>query len=200
MMDLHDKRSQLLSVRLFQSLSPAALGDLFSELDWLSLSGGETLFRTGDTGDALYVVLSGRLRFLLEQSNGASEIIREVGRGETVGELALLTGNPRSATVLTIRDTDLARLSRRAFENALRKHPEIASQLVVQIAGRHSQTAEETLARRNIRTLAILPFDEQVSAADFARSVTASLHAAGGILHLDKRSVDLRGRAAPEAS
>src|SRR4030095_14400492 len=195
-MHFHDNRSQLLSVRLFQNLGPAALADLFSELDWLSLTGGETLFRTGDAGDALYVVLSGRLRILLEHSDGTSEIIREVARGETVGELALLTGKPRSATVLAIRDTDLARLSRAAFENALRKHPQIVSQLAIQIADRQSQATDETLSRRNIRTLAILPFDEQVPAADFARSVAAALRAAGSTLHLDKRSMDVNGGSA----
>src|SRR4030095_14854159 len=161
-MHFHDNRSQLLSVRLFQNLGPAALADLFSELDWLSLTGGETLFRNGDAG----------------------------------GELALLTGKPRSATVLAIRDTDLARLSRAAFENALRKHPQIVSHLAVQIADRQSQATDETLSRRNIRTLAILPFDEQVPAADFARSVAAALRAAGSTLHLDKRSMDVNGGSA----
>ena len=197
-MHFHDNRSQLLSVRLFQNLGPTALADLFSELDWLSLTGGDTLFRTGDAGDALYVVLSGRLRILLEHSDGTSEILREVARGETVGELALLTGKPRSATVLAIRDTDLARLSRAAFENALRKHPQIVSHLAVQIADRQSQATDETLSRRNIRTLAILPFDELVPAADVARSVAATLRAAGSTLHLEKRSMDVNGDSASD--
>ena len=88
-----EKLSYLSAVPLFQSLGPAALNDLLSELNWLSLAGGETLFQTGDAGDSLYVVMSGRLRVISEHSDGTSRVIREVARGETVGELALLTRN-----------------------------------------------------------------------------------------------------------
>ena len=190
-----DKLSYLSSVRLFQSLGPAALNDLLSELDRLSLAGGETLFRTGDAGDSLYVVLSGRLRVISEHSDGTSEVLREVARGETVGELALLTGKPRSATVRAIRDTELARLSRAAFENAFVKHPRIMSQLAVQIADRQSQGSNDALSRCNVRTLAILPFDANAPTADFARTVADALRGAGTTLHLNKRMRDLGGRA-----
>lgn len=189
-----DKLSYLSSVRLFQNLAPAALIDLLSELDLVSLAGGETLFRTGDAGDALYAVLSGRLRIIAERSDGTTEVLREVARGETVGELALLTGKPRSATVRAIRDTELARLSRAAFENAFIKHPRMMSQLAVQIADRQSQGSNDALSRRNVRTLAILPLDANAPTADFARTVADALRGTGTTLHLDKQSTNLQNR------
>src|SRR4051812_47598980 len=95
---------------LFRELDPSALHELSLETSPVHLGGGETLLREGEAGDALYVVVSGRLSVIV----GATPIA-EVGRGETVGEMALLTGAPRSATVLAVRDTVLLRLSKDSF-------------------------------------------------------------------------------------
>src|SRR5262245_33632761 len=190
-----DKLSDLSSVRLFQILGPAALADLFSELDLVFLAGGETLFRAGDAGDALYVVLSGRLRILAERLDGSSEVLREIARGETVGELALLTGKPRSATVRAIRDTELAKLSRAAFENSFAKHPRMMSQLAAQIADRHSQASADALSSGNVRTLTILPLDPDAPTTHFARNMANALGSQGAALHLDRRSTEGYSRA-----
>src|SRR6185503_6656014 len=99
------KIDELSGASFFQSLDSTALNDLLPKLDWINLAGGDTLFRAGEPGDAMYVVIAGRLRILTTRYNGAEEIIREIAPGESVGELALLTGNPRSATVRAIRDT-----------------------------------------------------------------------------------------------
>ena len=186
-----DKLPLLASAQLFRSLDPRALIDLLPELDWVPISGGDTLFRTGDASDSLYVVLSGRLRVISERCDGIDEAIREVARGESVGELALFTGRPRSATVRAIRDTELIKFSLSAFENTLTKHPQILSQLTTQIADRQSQGIDETLSRRNIRTLAILPFDAYAQTRDFARQVVETLQASGLTLHLSKQPSNL---------
>lgn len=151
------------------------------------LPGGAILFRAGDAADSMYVVLSGRLRIFTPRPNGTQEAIREIGRGETIGELALLTGNPRSATAQAIRDTELARFSRAAFESALAEHPQLASQLLVQIADRQSQGSDRSLSKRNIKTLALLPLDGQATTGPFVERLTAALNKVGSTLHLSNR-------------
>jgi predicted acylesterase/phospholipase RssA len=86
------------------------LPDLERSLTRVALEAGEVLFRAGDAGDSLYVVVAGRVR-LLAGEPGAERAIRDLGPGELVGESALLTGEPRTATVIAVRDTELYRLS-----------------------------------------------------------------------------------------
>ena len=158
-----EKLPHLSSVSLFSDLDEAALHELLTKLEPVFLAGGETLFRGGDAGDSLYVVMAGRLRIVAEGPNGTNEAIREIARGESVGELALLTGKARSATVRAIRDTELGRLSRAAYEDTLKRHPQLASQLLLQIAERQSQGRDRSLSKRNIRTLTVLAVDAQSS-------------------------------------
>ncbi len=182
-----EKIPDLATAALFRTVDPCALEILLPGLEWQILPGGATLFRAGDAADSMYIVLSGRLRILIMRSDGTAEAIREIARGESVGELALLTGKPRSATARAIRDTELARFSRAAFENALRQHPELASQLLVQIAERQSQGVDGSLSKRNLRTLAVLPFDTHVATAQFVARLAATLNKLGSTLHLSKR-------------
>jgi predicted acylesterase/phospholipase RssA/CRP-like cAMP-binding protein len=183
-----ERLPDLAAASLFQPMDPAALAELLPDLEWVFLAGGKTLFRAGDAGDSMYVVIAGRLRIFAAASHGAEVAIREIGRGESVGELALLTGNARSATVRAIRDTELARLSRTAYEAISRKHPQLATRLLLQIADRQSQGRDRTLSKRNIRTVAVLPFDAGAATAQFVELLVASLEEIGATLHLSARS------------
>src|SRR5881392_110015 len=97
---------------LFRELEPAALREFALEIVPVRLVGGETLMHEGDAGDAMYVVVSGRLGVVVGTAAQGEQSIAEIGRGETVGEMALLTGAPRSATVRGLRDSMLLRLSK----------------------------------------------------------------------------------------
>jgi NTE family protein len=92
-----------------------------------SLRAGEWLFRAGEPGDRLYVVQSGRLDVVAEDEN---LVLRRVGRGEVLGELALLTGAPRSASVRAHRDSELLVVEREDFEVLLRGDDEFAMGLL----------------------------------------------------------------------
>ncbi|HTX28134.1 MAG TPA: patatin-like phospholipase family protein [Streptosporangiaceae bacterium] len=98
----------------------AALGaqrwlDLERSFTRVALEAGEILFREGDLGDSLYVVVTGRVRMLVGEP-GAERAIRDLGPGELIGEMALLTGEPRTATVAAVRDTELYRLTAESVE------------------------------------------------------------------------------------
>jgi predicted acylesterase/phospholipase RssA/CRP-like cAMP-binding protein len=163
-----DKLAELTATPLFAGLTPCAFDELLSELRFISLSGGAILFRAGDAGDSMYIVLSGRLRVSVQRADGAEEIIREIARGESVGELALLTGEARSATIRAIRDTTLAMLSQSAFERAIQFDPTLIRQIAVQLASRQRQGSDGATARSNLRTVAVLPCDESDQANEFA--------------------------------
>jgi NTE family protein len=96
---------------------------LAQRLTVVSLTSGEYLVRQGDVGDAMYFVVTGRLRVVLEGDD--PHIIGRIGAGAIVGELALLADEPRLASVIAARDTDLLRLSREDFEEIIGAAPDL---------------------------------------------------------------------------
>jgi NTE family protein/lysophospholipid hydrolase len=196
-----DKLTELSATPFFAALSPSTIDRLLAELELSRVLGGEVLFPLGAAGDAMYIILSGRLRVTIERRDGVVETVRELSRGETVGELALLTGEPRSATVQAIRDTELVMLSRAAFERAIRSDPKLISQIALQLADRQRRGNDSTLSRRNTRTIAVLPFDKSVGLGNFAAALADALKLGGATLHLAKGNLESAcGLDAPCAS
>lgn len=108
---------------LFPGITPGAVANLGDALEWMWLPAGAMLLHEGDPGDALYFVLSGRLRVFTRDQAGTNLTLGEVTAGESVGEMALLTSAPRSASARVLLDSTLLRLSRPAFEQLLEEHP-----------------------------------------------------------------------------
>ena len=111
---------------LFEPLTPEALADLASVSENVILPPGETIYRNSDKGDNYYVVASGSVR-VFRQGNGHSEVtFASLGPGDGFGEIALLTDEPRSASVETMERTSLVRIPRDAFVKAVFSNPDAA--------------------------------------------------------------------------
>jgi predicted acylesterase/phospholipase RssA/CRP-like cAMP-binding protein len=159
----------------------AGAGGMFTGLDAdarAALQGGDTLFREGEAGDALYVLIKGRLRVLVAGPAGDT-LVAEIGRGEVVGEMALLTGAPRSATVVAVRDSQLVRLSQAAFERIATKCP--AAMLVVmrRLVVRLQRTTRAPRAKASLVTIAVVSLSPDLDATRVAETLVAPLTAAG---------------------
>jgi NTE family protein len=96
---------------LFAGLDAVTLADLRLSTEDVELEAGSYLFHEGDAADSLYVVRNGRLQALRE-----NVVIREMGRGEVIGELGLLIAAPRSASIRAVRDSTLVRLTKAQFD------------------------------------------------------------------------------------
>jgi predicted acylesterase/phospholipase RssA/CRP-like cAMP-binding protein len=122
---------------LFHSLSDEELAALDGHLTPVRLVGGEVLFRQGDPGDSLYIVIGGRLVVSHRSDHHTERIVAELGYGEIVGEMGLICKEPRSATVRASRDTDLTRLSAAGLDCLAIKYAQpIYSALARQLAAR----------------------------------------------------------------
>jgi len=163
---------------MFAGLDREARTAVEAETEFVSLSSGESLFRQGDSGDALYVVLTGRLRVVVEPIAGAPHTVAEIGRGESVGEMALLTGDPRSATVSAVRDSRLVRLSRAAFERIVQQCPGAMLLVTRRLVRRLQQMNRGRPADRAIATIAVVPIGRDVPLHDCAAALVDALGAA----------------------
>ncbi len=163
------------TLEIFKDLAPAALDTLRAELEWLSLPGGWTLFEEGESGDSLYVVISGRLGVYAKAAGGSEELIAELVAGETAGEMALLSGEPRSATVVAMRDTELLRLSRKAFERLLESSLHASRFMTSLLVRRLKVTSHRRAVTEAPATLVIVPLSPDVPASQVSRQLAVAL-------------------------
>jgi small-conductance mechanosensitive channel/CRP-like cAMP-binding protein len=103
---------------------------------------GETICREGEPGETFYVVERGRLVVSTCGRDGRDLQVAELGPGDFFGEMSLLTGEPRSATVRARTDARLLVVARDGFERIFRSHPEFAEQISRTVAARQSELRE----------------------------------------------------------
>lgn len=176
-----------------------AVSTLQAGLEWLELPAGGVLMRQGEPGDAMYVLASGRLRVSITGPDGQSRAVREITRGQVVGEMSLITDAPRSATLVAVRDSVLARLARPAFDRLLRQHPAVSMVLTRQIVSR-LQTQGHGLRPDRPVVIALVPLGGRVG-ADTARAladgVAAELGRHGRVAQVDAAAISARMGQAP---
>lgn len=105
-------------------LDDQARTDLAHMGTWRTFAVGETLMRQGEASRALLVITTGRVRVVMTTREGDELLVAVLGAGQTVGELSLLDGQPRSATVSAIEPVRALRLEGRAFGNFLLARPQ----------------------------------------------------------------------------
>jgi predicted acylesterase/phospholipase RssA/CRP-like cAMP-binding protein len=197
-----DTSAVLSASHLFAGLSRDALDEIVEEMELVHLASGEILFRAGDRGDSLYVILHGRLRVFVTDRDGRESVVREAGRGENVGEFALLTGNPRSATVQVVRDTVLARLSRESFLRLAEKYPTTMVHLTRMLASWLAETNHRRVPSGALAsTVAILPHDRTLPTSAFCEKLARALGPFGATAVVSARTVDAAlGRGSAQLS
>ncbi|KAI9098781.1 hypothetical protein DFS34DRAFT_580168 [Phlyctochytrium arcticum] len=203
--DRHPSVLLSLAKRLISQLSPLVF-HIDAALGWDQANAGQVLCREGDTSDAIYIVLNGRLRSITERQKGKNEgdkpgfeILGEYGQGESVGEMEVMTNSLRPATIHAIRDTEVAVMPKTFFNALALRHPEITIAISRLIAARSRAAAKEgstmtqggwgsgaqnnhhhrSMVNVNMRTVAILPVNDLVPITDFARELHNSMQLIG---------------------
>ena len=178
---------------LFASLSAEAMAALQAQLMPLTLMSGEVLFKEGDPSDSLYIVISGRLRVVSRVGENQSErVVADLGHGEIVGEMGLVCDEPRSATVVAIRDTNLAKLSAGGLNQiAANCAQPIYSAIIRQLASRlRNETAGILTRKATPRCVAVVGLSKDAPIGIFTDSLTDALAKTGSILRLNSERVD----------
>ncbi|KAJ5771094.1 uncharacterized protein N7511_003145 [Penicillium nucicola] len=206
--DRHPTALLTLAKRLTRLL-PRLLLHIDFALEWVQVGAGEVIYHQGDESDAIYLVLNGRLRSVLEGANGKMTVIGEHGQGESVGELEVMTESTRPSTLHAIRETELAKFPRSLFNSLAQEHPGITIQVSKLIAQRMRDLVEHPLSEKgieqghtsgvqtatstmNLRTVAILPVVAGVPVVEFGHRLLQALQQVGvtrGVTSLNQAAI-----------
>ncbi len=175
---------------LFGEMEDEPLQNLIAKLEWLPFSRGELIIQQGDSGDAMFIVISGRVEVLLE-SEGSLSAIREIGPRETVGEFSLITEQLRSATVVAMRDSELVKLPKSDFDELMGRHPQ-AMLKIARIVVHRELSLMKNVSPYTSRamTFAIVPLDAETPITEFAGKLGAGMTGHGKTLHLNSAKFD----------
>src|SRR5438094_940232 len=117
----------LKNVKLFAELSPDSLTKLGACLKTAEFPPAEVIVREGAPGVSMYIIKSGLVEIRKKDpTTGIDFLVAQLSEGAAVGEMSLLTGKPRSATVTTVQPTIVFTLTRADFRNLVTQHPEIS--------------------------------------------------------------------------
>jgi CRP/FNR family cyclic AMP-dependent transcriptional regulator len=143
-----DKQRLLAKVPLFADLSEAELGEIVPSAQTRTLKKREELFHKGDVATQIFIITRGKLKALTTSGDGDDVVFSILGRGEVLGEVSLLGGTNRTATVTAIDPSQMLVIDRRDFLAYLKSHPEVAInllELLAQRVTRVSELVEDTL-------------------------------------------------------
>ncbi len=172
----------------FGNIDQQVLELLRQRLEWVNVAGGQTLIEQGSQGDALYMSVSGRLRAYRRDEEGVQRMVREFSRGQILGEMSLLTGEPRAASVVAIRESVLVRLSKPAFDELNRHHPGVSAAVTQQLIRRLFRKQPPSLLERPV-TLGLLPVSTGVDMAAFSLRLAAPLRRLGRVHTVDAQAM-----------
>jgi CRP/FNR family transcriptional regulator, cyclic AMP receptor protein len=137
-----DKRALLANHPLFGQLAPEELERLVAYMRLVRQPARTILFRKGDPGTHMVVVVRGRLKVCTHSEDGKELVLNLINAGEVVGEIALLDGSDRTADAVTLTDSDLLILERRDLIPFLQRHPDACMRLFAVLCARLRKTSE----------------------------------------------------------
>lgn len=114
-----------IDTKLFQGFNREEFVDLVSKLSLRHFEEDTIVVKEGDPGDSMFIVVVGEVRVLTRDSHNAEVVLGNLREGDFFGEIALLTGKPRTATIITNTDTELLELTRADYENIVTRYPRV---------------------------------------------------------------------------
>ncbi|TGL09281.1 phospholipase [Leptospira levettii] len=176
------------SVSLFQGVGTKLISELEQQMEWIFLPGGETLMRQGDKADGMYVVVNGSLVYEVRNDQGLVVSTGNFSKGDIIGEMALLTGEPRTATVVATLSCEIVKISTVAFEAVFSKHPPSMLAITKLIADRFTK---DRMGKRTVKKtrsiITLFPLQKDLSVRDFAHNLANALKKIGRTIIVESK-------------
>jgi len=163
----HSMLAELKGVSLFQAVHDDDLMSLAPRVKRRRLDAGRTVFKEGAAADSMYVVLAGSVKIFLTDETGKELVLDTKRAGQYFGEM-MLDHRPRSASIVTLEPSEFAVISRDDFREFLRRHPDAAEQVILNLIrvtrGMNERTREGSTLGERLRHY--IQWLEEVKAPD----------------------------------
>lgn len=133
---MNDVNDLLSRSGLFHGLPAEVIEPVASQLERVTVPSGTVVFREGELGDALYIVLAGTIQLTRRSPDGEEKLLAQLGPSEHFGELAVFEPCPRTETATAVTDVQLARMPHSVLRPWIESHPEIGERLLRMLAHR----------------------------------------------------------------
>jgi CRP/FNR family transcriptional regulator, cyclic AMP receptor protein len=139
---------------IFSALSAATIAALAVGMRERRWTAGQLIFSRGDPGEQLFAILDGRIRLALANARGREVVLRNLGKGDVLGEMALIDGEPRSADATAIEDTTCLVLTRPRFDAVAQVRPDLGMAMARHLSThlRHTNFQMESIALYDLQT------------------------------------------------
>jgi len=176
-------------LKLIGDISLEEIEAFEARTEWIHLKRDEVLFAASQQQDDMYLLVQGRLRAIAPDDNRT--VIGEIEAGETVGELGLLSDEPRIATVKAIRDSYLIRIDRGDYDFLAKTHPHISTNIAqIVIKRQQAMLKQQRVKRAESITYALIPLDNKVDTLDLAEQLQTYMKDFGTTKALDSTGFD----------
>ena len=159
---------------------------LKSEIGIVRVERGEVLMRQGDPAACMYVVVSGRFEIVVEGPDHNRNLVGEVRSGETVGELGLIDGSPRMATVIASRNSQLVRVSVAGFNRLVLSNAGVLLKIARAEAGRMRNLGQRRNTFATVRTIVVVGAEPGDAINRFTAGICEALGKTGSVLRVNR--------------
>lgn len=170
-----DIARHLAATSVFRRLDGSLLDRIAESADVVLVAAGETVVEEGEAGDEAFVVVAGHLDVITTTPEGVSETVGTLGPGDVVGEMALITNEPRSATVMARRDAALMRIPAAAFRSLVFAHPEVLLDVTRTVMQRLNRSIHGERPGHSTNVVAIVPAGTSPMHGEFAEGFLAAV-------------------------
>ncbi|MDJ0791717.1 MAG: patatin-like phospholipase family protein [Acidimicrobiia bacterium] len=160
---------------VFSRLADDALAAVAQCATVRMVTAGDAVMIEGEPGDEAFVIIAGRLDVLTRTSNGGQKTVNTVGPGDVVGEMALMTEEPRSASVRARRDSALMCIGADDFRTIMVDHPSVLLDMTRTVMGRLNQSIHDMQPEGTRTVIAVLPAGERPAHYEFASGFATAL-------------------------
>jgi len=156
-----DAKRGLSETAVFREMPEVMVEEIAKVVETTVLQAGTKIFEKGDPGNSFWVIQSGMVRVFRSDNQGVEITLSKLGPGQSFGEMALLTGESRSASVETMEETRALVLTKEQFDQVLKSHPEVSLTFIKQLSGwlKRDEQALEAEARRLVAPPEMSLFD-----------------------------------------
>lgn len=178
---------------LFSSLDENDIKSIISEFKKVYVHKNKILFHQGEFSNSIYIVITGKLVAMVKSDKQIIKIIGEIHTGESVGELAALSSEPRTATVKAIDNSILLKLSRESFNKICQQYHSVLQHTVDAVIDRSRQILHLLAADGAIQKhIAIIPATEKVDLTKFNQKIYEHVHNNPEVMILSDYDVKFR--------